>query len=77
MAGDKSLLLNLTIRPAGRKHSCRRIKSHTILMGDGVVVIKEDRSELHYCLPCGRKFIETARKKLDLLEIEIDSFRHP
>jgi len=76
MAGDKSLLLTVSIRPAGRKHYCRRNKSHAILMGEGVVVIKKDRSELHYCLSCGRKFLETARKKIDILEIEIDSFGH-
>jgi hypothetical protein len=59
------------VRPAGRKHSCRRDKNHTIFMGDGVVVVKEDRSELHYCLACGSQFIRTARRKLDDLETGI------
>jgi|BarGraNGADG00212_1021973.scaffolds.fasta_scaffold43068_2 hypothetical protein len=74
MAGDKSILASLSVRPAGRRHRCRRNKKHLMLMGEGVLVVKEGRSELHYCVSCGKKFVDTARSKLDQLETQLAEF---
>jgi len=45
-----------------------------MLMGEGVLVVKEGRSELHYCVSCGKKFVDTARSKLDQLETQLAEF---
>src|SRR5664280_1264454 len=33
----------VSVRPAGRRHRCRRNKKHLMLMGEGVLVVKEGR----------------------------------
>lgn len=71
MGSQRSLLRSLEAGIAGRKHYCKGNKRHSILKGDRILVIKIDRDDFHYCLHCGLKFIDTARKNLSALEAEL------
>lgn len=68
MPSQKSLLHTLHAGVSGRQHTCRQSKTHVLPKGAPMLVLKEDRSEHHYCIACGLKFIATARRTLDSLE---------
>lgn len=68
MSRPKSVIKNLSITRAHRSHDCHNAKSHRIPMGDRRLTIKEGRSELHYCLACAGRFLESGLERLrDLL----------
>lgn len=72
MPGDKTLLSAIQIRSSGKLHHCRRDKSHLLAKGQPVFIVREDRDERHYCVPCGKRFIMKARLVLDDLSGQID-----
>lgn len=71
MGSQRSLLRSVSSGTAGRKHSCRGNKSHPIVKGDSILIVKIERDNFHYCLDCAAKFIKTARLKLAALEKEL------
>lgn len=58
MGKAKSFLRRIEITVAARAHNCRFNKAHRIQSGDRRLTLKEERSEKHYCLTCGRTFLE-------------------
>lgn len=68
MSREKSLLKSMSTRESGRAHRCRQSDQHQLPKGTLMLVLKIDGDELHYCAACGLKFIQTARRQLDLIE---------
>jgi hypothetical protein len=50
-------------------HSCRSNKKHLLDKGNVMLVVKDGQDERHYCTDCGLKFVTTARKNLDGIEL--------
>lgn len=50
-------------------HPCRSNKKHPLDKGKIMLVVKEGQDERHYCADCGLKFVVTARKNLESLEL--------
>jgi hypothetical protein len=69
--GDKALLRSLSVRESGKAHTCRRNRAHLLVKGDLMLVVKEARDERHYCSTCAKRFILTARERLDDLEASL------
>ena len=72
MSSEKSLLKSSSISVSGRLHRCKKSKTHQLPKGAVLLVIKEGRDNLHYCDVCAKKFIATARRRLDELELELE-----
>ncbi len=65
---QKSLTKTVYIDSASRAHNCRFNKRHRISRGDRRLVVKEGRTEIHYCVECAKRFLRTDICKLtDLL----------
>jgi hypothetical protein len=62
---QKSLTKNVSIDTAVRSHKCRYNKGHLIAKGDKRLKVKEGRSEMHYCIECAKKFLQTDIEKLN------------
>jgi hypothetical protein len=74
MAGFKSLLLRVEVRPAGRRCQCSHNKKHIILKGESRIVVKAPgvaTPEKGYCTECGREMISRSQKALRNLEQEL------
>lgn len=74
MARVRSVLLTLTVRPAGRRCSCKRSKKHQLLKGDARFIVKAPgiaTSEDGYCAECALEMIDAARRTLDHIESEL------
>lgn len=71
MSGQRSLLRSVSAGTAGKRHTCRTNANHVLLKGDPILIVKVDRDKPHYCTDCARKFIATARQRLDALETEL------
>jgi hypothetical protein len=69
----KSTLQSMELTVAGASHNCRFNKSHRIPKGAKRLTIKEDRSRLHYCLVCARKFLVHDLERMKTLLAEVDS----
>jgi hypothetical protein len=77
MGKPRALLRTLAIGTAGRRHECWSDKNHVLHKGDPMLIVKVDRDSAHYCSDCARKFIDTARQKLSLLEQELERTTPP
>jgi len=67
MASHKSLLLRITIRPAGKKSHCSHNAKHVIAKGEQRVVVKSPgiaMPEKGYCAACGLAMIVQAEQQL-------------
>jgi hypothetical protein len=71
MSGQRSLLRSISAASAGKRHACRANSKHVLFKNDPILVVKIDRDNFHYCTDCARKFIATAREKLDSLEADL------
>lgn len=71
MSSQKSLLRSVSIRESGKMHQCRSNKRHLLSKGKIMLVVKEGQDERHYCADCGLKFVTTARKNLDDIELRL------
>lgn len=71
MSGQRSLLRSVSAGTAGRRHTCKANANHVLLKGDPILIVKVERDNPHYCTECARKFIATARDKLDALEVAL------
>lgn len=68
MGSQRSLLRNISDGVAGRRHTCKSNSKHVLLKGDPILIVKIERTNYHYCVPCARKFIAAARAQLADLE---------
>lgn len=71
----RSILLRVDIRPAGRRCSCKRNPSHTIVKGALRFVLKEPgpaAPERTYCADCGLEMVTAAIERLRILERNLD-----
>ena len=71
MARPKSLLKSVEITVVQRQHACRSNSAHTLQKGDRRLTVKEPNAQRHYCLACGRKFVERAMSDLEALLEEV------
>ena len=71
MSGQRSLLRSISAASAGKRHACRANSKHVLFKDDPILVVKIDRDNFHYCTDCARKFIATAREKLDSVEADL------
>lgn len=76
MAG-KSVVVSMEITVAERAHNCRFNDNHRISKGMSRLTIKEDRSELNYCLPCAKKFLAKGFARLTAVQAEVDALLSP
>ncbi len=72
MGRPKSLIKNVQVTVAGKAHSCKANKSHRISKGDRRLTIKEGQSTSHYCLECGRRFVQLSVEHLGRVASGID-----
>ena len=74
MAKVRSILLTLSVRPAGRRCSCKRSKKHQLLKGDIRFTVKAPgiaTAEDGYCAECALEMIDAARRALDHVESDL------
>jgi hypothetical protein len=74
MASHKSLLLRITIRPAGKKSHCSHNTKHVIAKGEPRVVVKAPgiaTPEKGYCSACGLAMITQAEQQLAVVRSEL------
>jgi hypothetical protein len=74
MATHKSLLLRITIRPAGKKSRCSHNTKHVIAKGEPRVVVKAPgiaTPEKGYCSTCGLAMIAQAEQQLAVVRSEL------
>ena len=67
MASHKSLLLRITIRPAGKKSHCSHNAKHVIAKGESRMIVKAPgiaTPEKGYCSECGLAMIAQAEQQL-------------
>lgn len=66
----RNILLNIEVRPAGRRCKCSHDKRHQILKGEARVVIKNSGApgDKGYCAACGRAMVTAAKRELAQLE---------
>ncbi len=67
MAAHKSLLLRLSVRPAGKLSHCKHSRKHEIAKGEPRFIVKEPGAgtgELGYCADCAREMIDQAERDL-------------
>jgi hypothetical protein len=75
--GDKSVVVSMEITVVQRAHDCQSNSSHRLTKGMSRLTIKEDRSELNYCLPCAKKFLAKGIAKLTAVQAEVDGLLGP
>lgn len=73
MGKQKSLIKNLSITTAGRRHKCRSDKSRFIHKGESRFEVKEGRNIYRYSLETADKFLETAITELQALSQKVKS----
>ena len=73
MSGRKSVLASMTITAAGNSHNCRANEAHRIPKGTKRLTIKEERAQLHYCLPCARIMLGRGLTALQTLYEAVDA----
>lgn len=74
MAAHRSLLLRLSIRPAGKLSHCKHNKKHEITKGEVRFVVKEPGAaagEFGYCAECAREMIDRAHEELTKLRASL------
>jgi hypothetical protein len=71
VGSQRSLLRNISAGTAGKRHSCKANNKHVFAKGDPLLIVKIERTDYHYCVPCAQKFIATAKSNLSKLEAEL------
>ena len=71
MPRPKSLVKTVEITVAGRLHSCRSNERHPIRKGQQRLTVRGDGNPKHYCLECGRRFIDNGIAALQELREQI------
>ncbi len=71
MARNKSIIKNVSVSVAQRRHYCHRSKKHVITAGDRRLSVKEGRSVQHYCLDCANATLNVAVDKVEYLKREL------
>jgi hypothetical protein len=74
MASYKSLLLRLTVRPAGKKSYCSHNAKHIIPKGATRMIVKAPgiaTPEKGYCAACGVAMIQQAEQQLVAIRGEL------
>ena len=74
MARYKSLLLGLTVRPAGKKSYCSHNSNHVIAKGEPRFIVKAPgiaTPEKGYCAACGISMIAHAESELARIRSQI------
>lgn len=67
MGRPKSLIASMEWTVAARAHDCRSNKNHRLEKGDRRLTVKEDGSDLHYCVTCATTFLASDIKRLQNL----------
>jgi hypothetical protein len=74
MPAHKSVLLRLTVQPAGKLSHCKHNKKHEMKKGELRFVVKEPgvgTGGRGYCVPCAREMIDGAQAELAELRTEL------
>jgi hypothetical protein len=74
MASYKSLLLRITVRPAGKKSYCSHNAKHVIAKGEARMIVKAPgiaTPEKGYCGACGLAMIAQAEEQLAVTRSEL------
>jgi hypothetical protein len=64
----RSVLLGLTVRPAGRACTCKRNSKHRIARGELRLIVKNPgpaSGESGYCITCAQLMLTSAQEELD------------
>jgi hypothetical protein len=74
LSTHKSVLLRLTVRPAGRRCLCRHDPRHVILKDELRFVVQEPGAasrEYGYCVHCAKKMLKQAATRLEEIYDEL------
>lgn len=75
MAAHKSLLLRLSVRPAGKLSHCKHNQKHEIAKGELRFLVKEPGAgtgEFGYCADCAKEMLDQAERDLAELRTQLD-----
>lgn len=72
MARNKSIIKNVSVSVAQRKHCCKRSRKHVIFAGEKRLAVKEGRSTQHYCRECALATLKNAEVAIEELREEFE-----
>jgi hypothetical protein len=73
---QKSLIVSMEIKMAGRAHDCRYNKKHHFEKGDSLLMVRSDGEEHHYCLACAKAFLTRDVERLRILLADVEKLIH-
>jgi hypothetical protein len=71
MGRSRRLTLRLKVDVAQKRHACQHNAAHVIRMGDRRLKVTRERTDEHYCIACGRRFIQESVALLAALDQQL------